>query len=634
MNKRNGCLFLAALLAFSVSGCKGAGSGKDDLRIYGLLPTEKYMRDAEIAREEKSELSFAGMKNETHSAQLMFTSDKKVNGFDLTGGELVLEDGTAKIDASRIDIYAEKYIEIYNPYYQSDSYLSDAGWYPDALVPIDRYKARSEDRVNSGENQALWVDVRVPGDAAAGIYKGTFTLTVNQTKKAIPVTLKVYDVTLPEEVHNPTAFDIWYQNIAYGEGNNMDEGTYERYFEYLWTKRLNCETLPPAYTKSMASWLDYIEALAVNPKVTAYRIPIAPFVNIVQDKIAPAVKGKYTEAEINAEKVRIKNELKAQLKQILDRNFALRSEGSDIDLCDKALYYYEDEPPLGSARMQSVRVFCEVLNAAKKELLAEYAAQFAANPDLKTSFEDIHEICPSLYMQPKSASEDIYDYGGGLFVSVNEDGTPNYDLSDGLRFWCPEMYKFDSAEFRATVRARQAYGEKVWWYLCVSNTPRPSYYVESLPLNIRMQQWMQYDYNVEGILYWDVAHYSAERDNYGDLHYNEYGGGDGILLYPGERYGMKVPVSSWRLEQIRLGQQDYEIFYLLGEELEKTDSGITAQQLVSAYGKNFYKGATVLSEADGQDFENARIRLLEILELFRTGKSDEAVKLIEKTIKE
>ncbi|MFQ9738032.1 MAG: hypothetical protein ACLR06_10040 [Christensenellaceae bacterium] len=140
-------------------------------------------------------------------------------------------------------------------------------------------------------------------------------------------------MTLPEEVHNPTAFDIWYQNIAYGEGNNMDEGTYERYFEYLWTKRLNCETLPPAYTKSMVSWLDYIEALAVNPKVTAYRIPIAPFVNIVQDKIAPAVKGKYTEAEINAEKVRIKNELKAQLKQILDRNFALRGEGSDIDLC-------------------------------------------------------------------------------------------------------------------------------------------------------------------------------------------------------------------------------------------------------------------------------------------------------------
>ena len=54
MNKRNGCLFLAALLAFSVSGCKGADSGKDDLRIYGLLPTEKYMRDAEIARGEKS----------------------------------------------------------------------------------------------------------------------------------------------------------------------------------------------------------------------------------------------------------------------------------------------------------------------------------------------------------------------------------------------------------------------------------------------------------------------------------------------------------------------------------------------------------------------------------------------------
>ncbi len=89
------------------------------------------------------------MKNETHSAQLMFTSDKKVNGFDLTGGELVLEGGTAKIDASRIDIYAENISKFTIRIIKSDSYLSDAGWYPDALVPIDRYKARSEDRVNS-----------------------------------------------------------------------------------------------------------------------------------------------------------------------------------------------------------------------------------------------------------------------------------------------------------------------------------------------------------------------------------------------------------------------------------------------------------------------------------------------------
>ncbi len=635
MKKKVTCMLLASLMAFSFAACDDTPENKtsDKLRIYDLLATEKYLRDEDAGLTESATMTFAGMKNETQSAQLMFNSDKKVSSFDLDGAELTLEGGSAKIVAENVKIYAEKYTEVYAPYYQSDEYISPAGWYPDALVPMDKYQMRKEDQVKAGENQAIWVDIDVPADATAGNYKGTFVLTVNGEKTDIDVSMHVYDIVLPDEVNNPTAFSVWYQNIAYGEGSNLDDGTYERYYEYLWTKRLNSAHIPPHVGKAVdQAYLEYIKELADNVKCTAYIIPSTSIIAGEEGKklVAPINPGDRTEDEINAEKTRIKNDLKAQLKTILDYNLTLRGEEETehIDLFKKAMYYYEDEPVKGSYRMQSVRVFCEMLNKAKQELLSEYAMQFTANADLKASFENVHEICPSNYMQDKSTSESMYDYGGGLIMSKNPDGTPNKEKSDGLSFWCPEMYNFNKSDFRATVLERLGYGEKVWWYLCVSNTPRPSYYVESLPVNIRMQNWMQYDYSVQGILYWDVSHYSAERDNYDDLIYSTYGSGEGILLYPGARYGMKDPISSWRLENIRLGQQDYEIFYMLNEELTAAGSTVTAQQLVSKLGKGMYTGTTIKESATSAKFEEARIQLLDIVELFKQDKTEQATALV------
>ncbi len=632
MKKKALCLFVASLTALAATACGGETVTGGELRVYNLLPSEKYVRDYEVSKTPDASMTFAGMKNETQSAQLMFNADYKVTSFDLDGADFVLEGGTAKIEASNVDIYAERCTEVYAPYYQSEQYLSSSGWYPDALIPIDRYQLRKEDKVEAKENQAIWVDVFVPETATAGTYKSTFTLTVNGKETAIPVTMTVYDIVLPEEVHNPTAFDIWYQNISAGEGNNFDDGTYERYFEYLWTKRLNCETLPPAYSKEVnAGYLEYITELAVNPKCTSYRIPCTRFANEEwKVLVAPKVPSDRAEAEKRAAMLSVQNELTKQLTTILEYNLALREQAGkeDIDLLKKAFYYYEDEPPIGSYRMQSVRIFCEVLNNAKKEVAQAFATELAENADLAASLDNVDEICPSLYMSERSGEAgDLNNYGGGLIMS-------NEEVSDGLSFWCPEMYQFNKADFRETVAERIALGEKVWWYLCVSNTPRPSYYVESLPVNIRMQQWMQYDYGVQGILYWDVAHFASDRDNYDDLQYHEYGSGEGILLYPGARYGMKQPISSWRLENIRLGQQDYEIFYMLDEAMKATD-GITAtaQDLVEKLGAGLYSGSTVHEETTSESLEAARLKLLKLLQHFEKDEIDSAKAMINDIMK-
>lgn len=604
------------------ASCGQQSTSNDGLKVYTLLATEKYMQDEEITFAENTELTFAGMKNEIQSAQIMFNAKKNVTSFDLTTADFIHSDGESKIEKTAVSVYAEGYVDAYNPYYQSEEYLSLSGWYPDSIIPLEKYKMRAEDRVDAGKNQALWIDVSVPKDAKAGVYTSVFQLKVNNTVKNISVSLKVYDLVLPDAVHNPTAFDIWYQQIAYGEGNNMDAETYDRYFEYLWTKRINCEFLPTKYNSDFATWLNKIEELAVNEKCTVYCFKLDDLY-IVQDKICPKSTGAYTDAEIKAEKTRIKDGFKAKFKTILDRNVSLRqNEATEaIDLFDKLSIYYEDEPPKGSQRMQSLRIVCELVNTAKKEIIAENGAVWSAHPDLLVSFDDVDVFCPSIYMDES------------LFVSVYPEGhekagQPNYELSDGLTHWVPEMYMYDKIAFRKTSDERVALGEKVWWYLCVSNTPRPSYYVESLPVNIRMQQWMQYDYGVQGILYWETAHYTADRDNYKDLTYSSYGCGEGILLYPGARYGMKTPISSWRLENIRLGQQDYELFYMLDQYLTANGATTTARQVLTKIGKGLYNGTTIKDEATSAKFEEQRIKLLEINEQFALGNNEAAMTLV------
>lgn len=629
-------VILACLTVFLFVGCNGE-SQQQEVKVYTLLPTEKYMREQEIDFAESNELSFVGIKAETQSAQIMFNSDKKINSFDLRVQDLFGKNNQI-IKAENVSVFAERYVEIYLPFMQNQTYLSMSGYYPDALVPLDKYKMRLEDKVSANDNQTLWIDVNIPTDAVEGEYTGKFTLVVNDIEKDIDVKLYVYDLVMPEEVHSASHFAIWYEQIAFGEGDNMDSQTYQRYYDYLLTKRLCSAQLTPAETKNMTTYLTAIEKAATNPKVTSYIIPLtSSFGTAVDDSIKLKLCPEKSESNYTEEDKKIIDKtyttlftgIKNQLKTILDRNIELRQvEGKEnIDLFAKAFYYCEDEPPIGSSRMRFVRIFNEIMTKAKNEILNEYSSVFENNSDLLSSFKSLYAICPSIYMQD------------ALFVSNNDDGTPNYEKGDGLMFWCPEMYMFNDKSFRDTALERLEYGENLWWYLCVSNTPRPSYYVESLPVNIRMQSWMQYNYSVQGVLYWDVCHFGGPYKEtgssvYDDVYYGGYGGGEGILLYPGERYGMKNPLSSWRLEQIRLGQQDYELFYMLNSYLELIETEITAVDVVDNLGKNMYTGTTVdLKNGTPEALENARLAILEILEKFQDGDINSAISLVEKIVK-
>jgi len=142
-----------------------------------------------------------------------------------------------------------------------------------------------------------------------------------------------------------------------------------------------------------------------------------------------------------------------------------------------------------------------------------------------------------------------------------------YQLLDGyLDIWCPNLSFHDEQ----AMRAKQAQGEDVWWYVCCGpGRPYPNFFVNYDGIDHRILMWMQKLYDVQGLLYWNTTWWNPDitKDVWQDVatvkDINPDLYGDGSLFYPGAKVGFDGPVSSIRLECIRDGLEDFDYLALL-----------------------------------------------------------------------
>ena len=287
-------LFLASLFAvtgFSSCALLGGESNEstgEKTSVATLWSTENtisYMQDDAIPENAKVDLSMDAVKGETESIQLMITAKEAVSSFNVSVGDLVSTSGSAKIEKSNIEIFAEKYIETKKPSVENprtaNMYI---GFYPDALIPIDKYVKKKENKIDEGMNQGIWFNVNIPVDAKSGDYEGTVTVTLNGEDTEVPLKLKVYDLAMPQEIHNTNSFGLWYHYIQYGEGDKITDDTYSNYYWYLANKRITPTYIPfEGCDLGIACCPDdtdgYAEALveyANNGIISGYGLPCNP----------------------------------------------------------------------------------------------------------------------------------------------------------------------------------------------------------------------------------------------------------------------------------------------------------------------------------------------------------------------
>src|SRR5262249_51169520 len=98
-----------------------------------------------------------------------------------------------------------------------------AGIWPDALVPdVDPIVGEKRNAfpfdVPAGESRAVFVDVHVPADAAAGPHPGTLNLTRGPSAQ-IAVTLTVWDFAVPSTSTLRSAFGMTWNGPCMGHGD-------------------------------------------------------------------------------------------------------------------------------------------------------------------------------------------------------------------------------------------------------------------------------------------------------------------------------------------------------------------------------------------------------------------------------
>jgi hypothetical protein len=149
------------------------------------------------------------------------------------------EDPTNTIDRE-IELFTEHYLNIENPTWPSNYYVPEAapnmtGWIPDALIPFNALESKGGAPFDIGacQNQGVWVDIYIPKmNTPAGFYNGTIKVSQGASiVNEIPITLRVLDYTLPDESHfkSMIIFDSTIVPIWQGEGDSEGEESIKRY---------------------------------------------------------------------------------------------------------------------------------------------------------------------------------------------------------------------------------------------------------------------------------------------------------------------------------------------------------------------------------------------------------------------
>ncbi len=543
------------------------GSGtKPHLSVWTVVETRRVLRE-----EKPRELSppqLAAARGEWESFQVLLRSTKPVSGLTVEVSPLTGPSG-AEIGREHIRIFRQHYFHITQGTYRNDEFVP--GWYPDPLIPSEhpltrqplqggKYLAMPFD-LPAEETHGFWIDLYVPEDRPAGLYRGTSRIRQNgEVVAEFAVEIRVWDFILPRVSTMKTAFGSpaarlrEYYRLREKEQGEAPPGDWEmverQCAELVSRHRINAtppgEWLRPVAQPdgSFAFSSEQVKALkgfVATYHVNAIQIPHPS--SVVKDPVQ--------------EKPRLVAWLRA-----FD---VLATELGDPNI---VLYIYLRDEPNDPQAYEYVRQWGRAIretNTVVKVLVVEQP-------------------------QPQNPA------WGDLYGAVD--------------IWCPLFSLFEEAP----ALARLVKGETIWTYTALCQGKKtPWWHIDYPLLHYRVPAWISWRFGITGLLYWGGMCYWRQVDDpwedswtYGrqqekrSLIYH----GEGTLAYPARPVGYDGIVCSLRLKALRDAIEDYEYLAIL-ERLGKKDQ---AMEVALPLAKNWFEW-----EPDPTKYLDARERLAELI---------------------
>lgn len=258
-------------LAVSFTGSAALSDVKTvegELTVSTASGAEKIMRQSAYNGGDTLEIS--AVRNEYEAAQIIVSS-KRDTLYEITPSDLKNQNGDV-LGKDNFSLYHEKYV--YIDYVLDEKSNITQGYVPDALLPMDVAVAYGENVIFGGQNQAVWAELYVPKDQAAGVYTGNFTVKTDYSEYFLPVSVKIYDYTLADEVHTATKFGISDRSLGIGELDCSYEMA-KTYYDFLLEHKISATSLPYGnmWKSNPERFFDDVEQYTLDPRCSCIGIP-------------------------------------------------------------------------------------------------------------------------------------------------------------------------------------------------------------------------------------------------------------------------------------------------------------------------------------------------------------------------
>ncbi len=492
--------------------------------IYKVRPDEPAQTRNAVWDSSSRTVTMAGAKNEHVPFQVVISTppprtrnDPAASGFFVAATDLTA--GNSRIPAAAVKLYVEHEILCSSP----SSPAGGTGFWPDALAPLtDPFSMAAEFR-QAVKNRAVWIDVVIPPEAAAGNYSGTVHVTKDrQPVTDLQVSLKVYDFALPAETHLITYMGLSENQLA------------------------RFHHVPPESPK--------LKALLRNYHAFLYQNRMEPWFNeALQPRVETAGGTVTLHFDEDAYDLYM-NRWKTKRVILESAPRELHADPADPRVKSylrQVAEYYRNHGWLDRLVLNSP------LDEPNSAQAFEQTRKWAAA---------VHESAPGVHFLATKTPVPEHPEWGTLRGAVNDFSIHGNDLNN--------------IRIEPVLREERAKGGEMTWYIsCDQYYPQPNYFIDAPAMDPVMVPWITWRYQLQGILYWDVKFWPQTIDpwlnpvTYLEGFFCSEGrtlNGEGSLIYPGSevhRYtGQKDvngPVSSVRFELLREGIEDYEYLWML-----------------------------------------------------------------------
>ena len=597
----------------------------------------------------KLKLEIKAFQNEHEAAQVIMTPDYNVRSYTLTLGDLTCGENT--LEKENFDLYHEKYIALERDvegeqkhFYNGLSPYQDGDMSPDALLPMSVAIEYGENVIAKGNNQGIYVSVKIPKGQPAGVYTGNFSLNVDGNVTKIPVEVTVWGYEISDETHSRSTWAVMFDNNKYGEAN-LTKFMEKAYVENLLNFRLNPQNLPVLLgdatnfkESKIDEWLDSVVEYSQDPRCSYINIPTNAQTNVTVNGV---VYSRLTNMDLYSQT------LTAIAKRSLKEGINL------FEKMDMWLNFLDESEQNGNVDN------LEMSTLLMKQKQAEFATEWKAAVEAGTWFagegysydkDFAYEVIETM----RTLKQFVSDASDGVMRDGTRFEAGSEDLDVGLNYKDRDAYfnhpvsyltraqEFDysySREFFDDYNAwyneyYQTDDAEQWLYTgCYPHYPYVSVLLDSDLMMQRATGWMMQQYNVKGMQMWysnmyqDMTGYNTGMKPISDPYANASRfpetNGDGFTTYPGMPYGIIGPINTMRIHSLRDSMEDYEVLYLLEQEYKKIieKAGLeydrdAFEKMVEYINESFFEHGRIKAYADmDETFLQAREALVILLDM-------------------